>query len=406
MGEILFIPEVPIVKKTVEIEGVPGQKARNKKAGRQMEIPKSVREKNNDLKQAEYLGDFFEKVVPTRIAVEIIKDYKEKTEKGIAGIDKNKYENPEEYDKAVREASNKIAQRFKLFEERKARSEYRDMPTRGDAWVNKIEVDDVFEGRSLKFAVKEGAVVKDEYERMLEFKGFFPDNLPKIYGYLQLGKKGELIMENLQRRTLELVLRDATFNMDAALGVKPKLFFELGRIIGVMNDNNFVHGEPSPDNVILSEDLIWKVTDFEKSKHYKNRADAISDKKLFYDINAVGIDAISIRFGNKQIKNDFYEGYLLNRNLKEDIRLMSEEKLIDFDASTQYMRGMVGVIENISAPSKEIRDYLDSLVSEIDSRLKEPVKDETGISFKKRAKILKDFRKGLVNFLKKKKSAK
>lgn len=401
-------------------EANPSKKARDKTSRRQVETPKRARKKpegriglkppeiNDD--QAKYLGDFFEKVVPVRIAVEIVEDYKKEVEKELKleGIDKNKYDDLGEYKKAVKEVSDEIAQRFKLFEERKARSEYRDMKTmRRDAWVNTIEVDNVFEGKSIKFAVKEGAVAKEEYENMLEFRKFFPDNLPKVYGYLQLEEKGELIMESLQRRTLDLVLRDATFDMDFALRVKPKLFFELGKIIGVWNDNNFIHGEPSPDNIILSKDYIWKLTDFELSKHYKNRVEAINDKRLFDDIIAVRIDAISTRFGNKQIKNDFYEGFLLNRNLKEDIRLISEEKLTDFDAPKQYMRRMVGVIENVSAPSKKIRDHLNSLINEIDGHLKEPVKDEEGAELlKERTKILKDFKKGLVNFLKKKTSAK
>lgn len=89
-----------------------------------------------DDKQAELLGDFFDKVVPTRIAVEIVKDYKRELKKGVSDIKKKKYENPEEYKKAVQDVSNKISNAFKILEEEIYR---RHRNERSEASVSKIE---------------------------------------------------------------------------------------------------------------------------------------------------------------------------------------------------------------------------------------------------------------------------
>jgi tRNA A-37 threonylcarbamoyl transferase component Bud32 len=413
MGEIPFAPDgqrqpnkvkpedVRKVEKNIEAEKVTPKKTRDKTVRRPVESPKSVSKKNDGLKQAEYLGDFFEKVAPVRIAVEIVEDYKKQLGKEITGIDKNKYDDPVEYEIAVRNLTNKISRVFKIFDE-KLNGMYRVEDWRGEASVHKIELDNVFEGKNIVFATKDGDVAEKEYTNMLKFQEFLPNNLPKIYDYLRLGRTGILIMEKIEGKTMSHLLGNNAYkNTEAALKAKPELFFDLGKIIAVMDNNNFIHADLHFDNIMLSDDYVWKLTDFELSRTHKEKREAI---KFFTNVEHFVlveiINKISNEYKNKPIKNDFYEGYLLNRDLKEDIRFVSEEKLIDFDASAEYMKRMVGVVKNVSAPSKELRDYLNSLREEIGGSLKEPVKDEIGVkSFKKRSKILKDFKNGIEKFL-------
>lgn len=351
-----------------------------------------------DPKQAELLGDFFDKVVPARIAVEIVKDYKRELKKGVKGINKNKYENSEEYEKSVKDVSNKISNAFKILEEEIYR---RHKNERGEVSVNKIELDNVFEGKSIVFVIKEGDVAKREYKNMLRFREFLPNNAPKIYDYQKLGNDGLLTMEKIEGKTLKQLIKD-TADIYTALEVKPRFFSNLGKIIAVMDNNNFIHRDLyNLDNIMLSEDYGWKIIDLEKSRYYTKRDKAIYAQTFISDIEQVGIEGISDKLKNESIKNDFYEGYLLNRNLKEDIHFVAKEKSINFSNIKNYIERTIKTIENISMPSKETRNELNSLISEIDLCLSELGQDKTKTS-KKRTEILEYFKKGLKGFLEKK----
>lgn len=397
MGEILFAPEVRIAAKTGETEGVLRLKARNKTVRRLVKSPGSIREKNDDLKQAEYLGDFFEKVVPVRIAVEIVKDYKEKVEKGKTGIYKNKYDDPEGYKKAVREVSDKIAQGFKLFEKNIYDREKSTMLMRGEVSVKEFELDNVFEGKNVKFVMKEGDVAEKEYKNMLKFQEFFSDNMPKIYDYIRLGNTGVLIMEKIEDDTLEQLFNS---DLNTLLKDRPKIFSELGKIIGIMDNNNFIHGDLYRNNVMLSNEYVWKIIDFEFSRHHEGRKFI---KAKTFNLRQIDMDAISDKFKNKSIKSDFYEGYLLSRNLKEDIRFISKEKLFNMADTQKYVKDINKMLKSISVPSEEAGEYFVSLISEIDHSMEELSEGEKEDKIsKKRIDGLRDFKNGIENFLEKK----
>lgn len=414
MGEIPFAPEGlqkkldKIRPKDVQVEkrrgteGSTSEKARDKTVRRPAGSPKSVRKKNDDLKQAEYLGDFFEKVVPARIAVEIVKDYKEKVEKGIAGIDKNKYDDPKEYKKAVREVSNKIAQGFKLFEEKIYERKKDFKVRRGEASIKEVDLENVFEGKNIKFVLKEGDVAEKEYKEMLRFQEFLPNSLPKIYDYMRLGSTGILIMEKIEDETLEQLFKESDIN--TLVKVRPKIFSDLGKIIAIMDNNNFIHGDLYRSNVLLSNEYDWKIIDFEFSWHNEG-IKYINDKT--FNVKQIGIDEISDKFKNESIKSDFYEGYLLSRNLKEDIRFISKEKLFNTTDTQNYVKDIIKMLKSISVPSEETRDYFTSLISEINRRLEELGEHEKETkTYKKRTDVLKDFKNGIENFLEKKTLAK
>lgn len=384
--------EVPNVEKMNEREGVLRGKAQDKTRRRQMEAPKNIREKNDDLKQAEYLGNFLEKVVPKQIAIGVIEDYKRELRKGIVDITKKRYDTLEEYTKAVRETSDKISSVFKVIEERIA---IRPENGRKEAVINKIELCDVFEGKNIIFALKEGGVAKKEYDNMLKFKEFLPDNSPKVYDYFKLRNDGLLVMEKIEGKTLKSLSKS---DIDAAIKVRPKLFFDLGRIIAVMNNNYFIHGDLyNWDNIMLSKDNDWKIIDFERSSHHEKKSKVMKAQMFFLDINKIGIDTFSDKLDNKLIKNDFYEGYLVNRNWKEYIGFISSK-------DTQEIGK---ILENISAPSEKTRNYLYSLIGEIGGHLKDLGREEKeSMTLEKRVEVLKDFKNGVEKFLDKKTPAK
>lgn len=266
-----------------------------------------------------------------------------------------------------------------------------------------MNLGDVFEGKKIVFVIKEGDVAKREYKNLLKFREFLPDNSPKIYDYQRLGENGILTMDKIEGKTLKQALKDTTY-IDTVLEVQPKLFFDLGKIIAVMDNNNFVHRDLyNIENIMLNDDYVWKIIDFEKSRYYKKRGETINAQTFISDIEQVGIEGISDKLKNETIKNDFYEGYLFNKNFKEDIHFIAKEKSINFKSTEEYIGRTVRLLENISSPSKETINYLNFLVKEIDLFLGESGKGKTKIkSSKKRTKILKDFKQGLEGFLEKK----
>lgn len=163
-----------------------------------------------------------------------------------------------------------------------------------------------------------------------------------------------------------------------------------------MDNNNFIHGDLYRSNILLSDEYVWKIIDFEYSRKHE-RIKYINDKTL--NVKQLVIEEISDKFKNESIKSDFYEGYLLNRNLKEDIRFISKENLSNAADNNKYLNGIIKILKSISVPSGETRGYLVSLISEIDLRLEELDGD------RKRTDVLKEFKNGIEKFLEKKTGA-
>lgn len=413
MSEIPFTPErqrqlnkikpenVGDAKMGGGVENVTPKQTKIKTMSRKVQSPR-IEEKNDDLKQAEYLGDFFEKVVPVRIATKMIEDYKREVEQELAhkGIYKSRFDDTVEYKKAVEKVSDKIASGFKLFENKiytRERDDYEKL-IRGEASITEVVLNDVFEGKNIKFVLKEGDVAKKEYEGMLKFQKFLPNESPEVYEYIQLGNKGVLIMEKIEDDTMEQIFKTSD-NVEKLLETKPKVFFDLGKIIAVMDNNNFIHGDLYGNNVLLSNEYFWKVIDFEFSKQFEGKK-LISAKT--FNVKQIDIDKYSDKFKNQKIKSDFYEGYLLNRNLKEDIRFILNKQKINISDTKKYVNGVIKMLKTISVPSEEIRTHFVSLISEIDLRLEELGEDKETKAYTKRIGVLNDFKNGIEKFLEKK----
>ncbi len=253
------------------------------------------------------------------------------------------------------------------------------------------------EGHSHNIAVKiplMGKEIKEEeYKRMRIFGCIHPNNIPKVYEYYNNEMTQKLLMEPIEG----FQLRDIPLEI---LLEKPELITRLGKIIAVMHNQDFIHGDLHSNNVILDEQGIWKIIDFggrnpnsSNEKNIKLEKLIELEKNLDFrgKIHRQGRDVYKVmkKCPDKKIKNIFFQNYLINRNLITYIDGIYNQRPIDYEAGYGLFEFIKYIVENINLPSNEVNKYLSMFLLKIENLTQEKRLDKCEVQEAKELRKLK-----------------
>ncbi|MEA3254844.1 MAG: hypothetical protein U9Q22_03300, partial [Candidatus Altiarchaeota archaeon] len=151
---------------------------------------------------------------------------------------------------------------------------------------------------------------------------------------------------------------------------KPELLPELVRIIAVMHNNNLIHGDLKSENIILDKKGVWKILDFEDAIAYGGGREDISGdllKDQLSDLRRISSRRVGSPLSTNT-RNIFYQNYLINRNFKEAASVLIRQKRPE--GLFHLLSLMSVMVEGITRPSRQVNDYLSTLVSQIDNDLR------------------------------------
>ena len=163
-------------------------------------------------------------------------------------------------------------------------------------------------------------------------------------------------MELIEGRTLENVPEKELKNQ--------RFFAELGRIIAVMHNHNFIHRDLVRENIILDEKGVWKLIDFGESIHLEEEIENIDSKLLIYQKNEFDDNGSKLVFCNcysESINSNFYQNYLVHRNLIEIAPYVILQKK-DNKTVDAFFEFVLFIVEKITNQSEQVDDYLSNFI--------------------------------------------
>ncbi|MCK5040418.1 MAG: hypothetical protein KAR87_05620 [Candidatus Aenigmarchaeota archaeon] len=214
-------------------------------------------------------------------------------------------------------------------------------------------------------------IKEEEFTNIDVFRKFLPHNAPEPRKFDK--KSQTLIMDYIDGKKIE-ELSNKFFK-------DPKHFTELGRIIAVMHNHNFIHWDLLPRNIILDKKGIWKLIDFGESFYYDDTIEAIDlevlqDQKKEFD--AFGTDIIFCNCYDDNTNSIFYESYLVNRNFMEIAPYILRKK--DKKTITAFFELIWFIVGKIKKPTGETRKNLLNLMEQIRKQVYKYREDDVGIT--------------------------
>ncbi|MCK5039918.1 MAG: protein kinase [Candidatus Aenigmarchaeota archaeon] len=298
------------------------------------------------------INDFYETVVPTTEAVDAIIKNDEKS--GNSTIDE-----------IIKKPDETIITKERIGSGRRG-------------YVDGVSVEK--KGSAMEFAVKSTKKLSDapilnplmnkilkivsaiEYGKILKAKKILKKNSPRIYRY---DKNNHIIMEKIEGKTLEVILKEKT--------IKANLIAELGKIISVMHNSNFIHRDLNSKNIMLTNKGLWKIIDFSDSEHTPGKKGIT--KKLFYgEIKDIRMCEELKLYVDENIINSFIQSYLLNRDFRKMASFVIEHR--DTETVCAFLNLILYTTSQITKPSRESIKYIYGLTIQISELLYKYRKDD------------------------------